>query len=57
MAQWRKSSYSNAKEDCVEVLVSGQVGVRDSKDVFGGELHVSAPTWAALLQELDRGNR
>lgn len=53
MTQWRKSSFSNANDDCVEVaLEPAEVGVRDSKDLQGGELHLSAASWAALVREL-----
>jgi len=52
MEQWRKSSYSNGDIECVEVALEEQVGVRDSKDVEGGELRLSVTTWAALMQDL-----
>jgi hypothetical protein len=53
MPTWRKSSYSNAELDCVEVaLLPVEVGVRDSKDVRGGELRLSEDAWAALLRDL-----
>lgn len=74
MARWRKSSYSNANDDCIEValgwvkssysndgdncvevaLDSLCVGVRDSKDVRGGELYVPAASWGVLTQRLGR---
>jgi hypothetical protein len=49
-ARWFKSSYSGSGEgsDCVEVSVSTQVAVRDSK-APAGELHLSAAAWSAFL--------
>ncbi|MET8764351.1 DUF397 domain-containing protein [Lentzea sp. NPDC004782] len=49
---WRKSSYSNATEDgnCVEVSVSQDVRVRDSKNADAGTLTFSAPAWRAFVQ-------
>lgn len=49
---WRKSSYSQAANACVEVTTElpGWVGVRDSK--FGAEspfLAFSLPEWRAML--------
>ncbi|MEV6622136.1 DUF397 domain-containing protein [Amycolatopsis sp. NPDC051106] len=49
-ARWFKSSYSGSGEgsDCVEVSVSAQVAVRDSK-APEGELRLSAAAWSAFL--------
>jgi hypothetical protein len=48
---WRKSSHSGGGNDCVEVaMIAGGVGVRDSKNPGGGELHVSAESWRGLLR-------
>jgi hypothetical protein len=49
---WRKSSYSGATEDsnCVEVSVSQDVLVRDSKNADAGTLRFSAPAWRAFVQ-------
>ena len=53
MPAWRKSSYSDNGDVCVEVdLAVGPVGMRDSKDVEGGELRVSTAAWTALLRDL-----
>lgn len=48
---WRKSSYSDAKGDCVEVAEVGDDRlVRDSKDPQAGALHLTAAGFRALLQ-------
>lgn len=50
---WRKSSYSNHNDGCVEVaLVPGAALVRDSKHVDAGFLQVTAVSWNALLARL-----
>ena len=35
---WRKSSYSQPSENCVEVATGPVIGVRDTKDRAGGQL-------------------
>ena len=49
---WRKSSYSTAQGNCVEVCTSepGTVAVRDSKNLPGPELAVSDQAWSAFVQ-------
>jgi uncharacterized protein DUF397 len=49
---WRKSSYSTAQGNCVEVCTSepGTVAVRDSKNLPGPELTVSDQAWSAFVQ-------
>ena len=54
-AAWRKSSFSNAGGNCVEVGFAADgrmVGVRDTKDRSGGVLEVSGFAWAAFLREV-----
>ncbi|GAA4620626.1 DUF397 domain-containing protein [Saccharopolyspora hordei] len=63
---WRKSSYSGAQADCVEVGWSSHggspsdsvevVGVRDSKDRDGAVLVFPRRQWAAFVSGLrERG--
>jgi hypothetical protein len=56
--RWQKSSYSGNSGNCVEVLMvrqSGIVAVRDSKQVPGPELTVTADCWALFLRGVKRG--
>lgn len=48
-AQWRKSSYSQANSECVEVAVSEEIGVRDTKNREAGQLTVSREAWQGVL--------
>lgn len=54
VGSWRKSSYSAANNECVEIadLTSGQgvVGIRDSKDKGGPALRVDAACWGPFLE-------
>jgi hypothetical protein len=50
--RWRKSTYSASQGECVEVLVSGVVSLRDTKDRAGGELHVAGVAWEAFVRGL-----
>lgn len=49
---WRKSSYSDPNDQCVEVKLGDVVGVRDTKDRDGGQLTVTGHAWAALLNTI-----
>jgi hypothetical protein len=52
---WRKSSYSEANGNCLEISRStfGTIGVRDSKQLGAGPiLDFTASEWAAFLQTL-----
>ncbi|SEF38388.1 protein of unknown function [Amycolatopsis pretoriensis] len=49
---WFKSSWSSETQDCVEVRLDGEVGVRDSKAPTHGQLSVDRAAWAALLERL-----
>ncbi len=53
---WRKSSYSAACGDCVEVgqLINGHIGVRDSKDAAKAVLGFTAAEWQAFVGEVKR---
>jgi len=58
---WRKSSYSAACGDCVEVghLIQGGIGVRDSKDVSQPALVFSSAQWRSFIGDIkvERQNR
>lgn len=56
-AQWFKSSYSSADQDCVEVahLADNQVGVRDSKNPIGPALTFAPTAWDSFLASTRRG--
>ncbi|WP_131785009.1 DUF397 domain-containing protein [Protofrankia symbiont of Coriaria ruscifolia] len=57
-ATWRKSSYSNAKGECVEVafLDGGVVALRDSKDNGDGPaLIFTDAEWAAFVRGVTNG--
>ncbi|HET6634473.1 MAG TPA: DUF397 domain-containing protein [Streptomyces sp.] len=53
---WIKSSYStNDGPDCVEVAAAaGVVRVRDSKDVAGPQLALTASAWADFVRHAAR---
>jgi hypothetical protein len=50
---WRKATYSNGGENCVETASgSGVVLVRDTKDRDGGTLAFSAGAWERFTASL-----
>lgn len=53
---WRKSSYSAANGDCVEVgqHVDGHIGVRDSKNVSRPALGFTAVGWQTFVGQVKR---
>ncbi|MGK4582699.1 DUF397 domain-containing protein [Kitasatospora sp. HPMI-4] len=54
---WRKSSFSGAQSNCVEVAdgVPGVVPVRDSKDPHGPALVFPADAWSAFVAGVKEG--
>jgi hypothetical protein len=48
--RWRKSTYSGANENCVEVALAPVVRIRDTKDRPGGTLAISTRSWDALVR-------
>lgn len=54
MAEWRKSSRSTAQGgDCVELAaLDGAIGVRDSKNIDGGNLSLSPERFRALIHRI-----
>ncbi|MEU8343538.1 DUF397 domain-containing protein [Spirillospora sp. NPDC048832] len=55
-AVFRKSSYSNGGNGCVEACAQGaQRLVRDSKNPHGGVLTMERHVWAAMLSQIKRG--
>lgn len=50
LTTWRKSSFSGANSDCVEVAHTAVlVGIRDSKHPAAGHLDVPRAQWTAFL--------
>ncbi len=58
--RWRKSSYSNAHGNCVEVAAHGasveaparMIAVRDSKNPDGSKLVFTHATWQAFTSQV-----
>lgn len=52
---WRKSSYSAAQNECVEVaLTGGDASVRDTKDRASGHFTVPAGAWQAFVSRISK---
>lgn len=51
---WRKSSYSAANGNCVEVghLLNDRIGVRDSKDMSQPALGFTTAQWRTFIGEV-----
>jgi Domain of unknown function (DUF397) len=50
---WRKSSYSNWSNQCVEVAqAGGTIAVRDSKNPGAGYLTFTTAEWEAFLTQI-----
>jgi hypothetical protein len=56
-AEWRKSAYSNAQSNCVEVAANldGIVAVRDSKDPHGPALAFTPDEWRTFAAGVKSG--
>lgn len=56
---WRKSSYSAANGNCVEVghLANGQIGVRDSKYVSMPALGFTPAEWRIFVRQVKRSSQ
>jgi hypothetical protein len=53
MTMWRKSTYSNGGEACVEMASdAGNVLVRDTTDRDGGTLEFGAAAWERFTKSL-----
>ncbi|TWF96545.1 DUF397 domain-containing protein [Kitasatospora viridis] len=53
---WRKSTFSGAQSECVEVAdgIPGTVPVRDSKNPDGAALLFPTDAWTAFVGQLKR---
>jgi hypothetical protein len=54
---WRKSSYSAANGDCVEIArrADGYIGVRDSKNILMSALGFTPTQWRIFIGEVKHG--
>lgn len=56
IASWRKSSYSNNSQGCVEVAARGSVRlVRDSKNPDKAVLRFGRSAWSVFSEEVAKG--
>ncbi len=57
-SSWRKSSYSAASGDCLEVgyLANGRIGVRDSKNLSQAPLGFMPTEWRTFVGEVKRNH-
>ncbi|WP_438271284.1 DUF397 domain-containing protein [Streptomyces prunicolor] len=57
MFEYRKSSYSNEKAECVEIAtnIPTTIAVRDSKNPNGPSLRLHPTTWRAFQSSLPAG--
>jgi hypothetical protein len=54
--RWRKSSFSTAQGECVEVAhAGGRILLRDSKHPSGARLTLTGGAWAAFLSGTKAG--
>jgi hypothetical protein len=53
---WKKSTYSAANGDCVEVarLANGHIGVRDSKNIAEPALGFTPAEWQTFIGDVKR---
>ncbi|MEV5527101.1 DUF397 domain-containing protein [Streptomyces prunicolor] len=58
MFEYRKSSYSNEKAECVEIAtnIPTTIAVRDSKNPNGPSLNLRPATWSAFQASLSAGH-
>jgi len=54
-SNWKKASYSEAAQQCVEVSTTpARVGVRDTKNRAQGHLSVRTAAWKAFVSSVTR---
>lgn len=55
--EWRKSSYSALKTECVEVAPTPDAtGIRDSKNINSGEVWAPGKAWASFVAAVRSGS-
>ncbi|SFS82667.1 DUF397 domain-containing protein [Saccharopolyspora flava] len=57
ISNWRKSSFSQGAENCVEVgrVADSGAAVRDTKDRAAGHFTTTVPQWAHFITALKSG--